>query len=321
MSTVGHLKKVAIVGATGHLGSYFVEELLKTGKHTITALTRGGNGNKIPDGVNIIEVDYSNEESVVAALLGQEFLAIVLAARAPAQTHSLIVKAAAKAGVSYIMPTTYGADISNENMIRDDMYHQGAVAKVTEIESLGLKYIAMACGFWYEWSLAAGENSFGFDINSKKVTFFDDGTTKVSVSTFRQCGRAFAALLSLPESGTSPSLSDWKNRTLFFTSFRISQRDILDSIHHTQGTSDKDWDIQSELSNKRVADGLASLRNGNPAGFVKGMYSRAFYPSADGDYEARHVISNAILELPKEDLDEVTSGVVKGVENGTFRVQ
>ncbi|KAI1277636.1 NAD(P)-binding protein [Xylaria sp. FL0933] len=320
MSTVGHLKKVAIVGATGRLGSYFVEELLKTDKHTITALTRGGNEDKIPNGVNVVEVDYSNEDSLVTALQGQEFLAIVLAARAPPQTHSFIVKAAAKAGVSYIMPTTYGADITNENMIKDDLYHQGAVAKVKEIESLGVNYIAMACGFWYEWSLAGGENTFGFDLKSKKVTLFDDGTTKISVSTFRQCGRAFAALLSLPESGTSPSLSDWKNKTLFFTSFRVSQRDILDSIHRSQGTSDKDWDIQSETTKKRVADGLVSLQKGDRAGFVKGMYSRAFYPSADGDYEARHLIANAILGLPKEDLDKVTSGVVKGVENGTFSV-
>ncbi|KAI0976274.1 NAD(P)-binding protein [Xylaria arbuscula] len=318
MSTIPPLKKVAIVGATGHLGSYFVEELLKTGQHTITALTRGGSEKKIPDGVNIVEVDYNNEESLVAALQGQEFLAIVLAARAPPQTHSLIVKAAAKAGVSYIMPTTYGADITNENMVRDDPYHQGAVAKVREIESLDLNHIEMACGFWYEWSLAAGENSFGFDIKSKKATFFDDGTTKISVSTFRQCGRAFATLLSLPESGATPSLSDWKNRTLYFTSFRVSQRDMLDSIHRAQGTSDKDWDIQSEPSNKRVADGFAALQKGDMSGFVKSMYSRAFYPSADADFEARHLISNEILRLPKEDLNEITSGVVSKVQHGTY---
>lgn len=280
-------------------------------------MTRGGGGKKIPDGVKVIEVDYSNESSLVAALQGQQFLAIVLAASSPPQTHSIIVEAAAKAGVSYIMPTTYGADITNENLVKDDAYHQGALAKIKEIESLGLNYIAMACGFWYEWSLAHGENSFGIDIKSKKVTLFDDGTTKLSVSTFLQCGRAFAALLSLPESGGTPSLSDWKNKPLRLTSFRVNQRDMLASIQRSQGTSDEDWQIRSESSEKRVADGLASLRGGEFAGFVKAMYSRALYPSGDGDYELRHGISNEVLGLPKEDLDEITKGVVEKIENGT----
>ncbi|KAJ3564390.1 hypothetical protein NPX13_g7862 [Xylaria arbuscula] len=312
------MKNVAIIGATGHLGRYFVEELLKTGQHTITALTRGGgSGHKLPVGVNIVEVDYASEESLVAALQGQEFLAIVLSASATSETHSLIVKAAAKAGVSYIMPTTYGADTTNANLVRDEPYHQGAVAKVKEIESFGLNYITMACGFWYEWSLALGENAFGIDIKARKATLFDDGNTKLSVSTFRQCGRAFASLLSLPESGATPSLSDWKNQPLRFNSFRVSQRDMLDSVQRAQGTNDKDWVIQSEPSNKRVMDGFAALQQGDRLGFVKAMYSRAFYPSADADLEEKYS-SNDVLRLPEENLDEITSGVVKGMEDGTF---
>ncbi|KAI0512602.1 NAD(P)-binding protein [Xylaria bambusicola] len=318
MSTIGHLKKIAIVGATGRLGRYFVDELLKTGQHTITALTRGNSRDKLPADVNIAQVDYSSEESLVAALQGQEFLAIVLAASAPPNTHSFIVKAAAKAGVSYIMPTTYGADVANENMVRDEPYHQGALAKVKEIESLGLNHITMCCGFWYEWSLALGENAFGIDIKSKKAILFDYGATKLSVSTFRQCGRAFAALLSLPESGATPSLSDFKNKPFRFNSFCVSQRDMLDSVQRAQGTNDRDWDIKSEPSSKRVADGFTEMRQGNRLGFVKAMYSRAFYPSADADYEARHSTSNEILGLPQESLDDTTGELVKGLEDGTF---
>ncbi|KAI3316855.1 NAD(P)-binding protein [Xylariaceae sp. AK1471] len=324
MPLANHLEKIAIVGqvpsnerqATGHLGSHFVTELLKTGKHTITALTRGGSKGKIPDGVKVVEVDYSDEAALVAALQGQQFLAVVLAATAPPETHSRIVNAAVKAGVSYIMPTAYGADITNKNMVNDDLYHKGVVAKVEEIERLGVSHIVMACGFWYEWSLALGENFFGIDIKTKKATLFDDATTKISVSTMPQCGRAFAALLSLPESGATPSLSDWKNKPFRFASFRVSQRDILDSVNRAQGTTDKDWDIKYEPSSERVADGLSALQKGDRMGFVKAMYSRAFYPSADADYEARHEIANKILGLPREDLDETTKSVVEGVESG-----
>jgi len=252
---------------------------------------------------------------MTAALKGQQFLAIILSAAAPPETHSQVVKAAAKAGVSYIMPTAYGADITNENLVRDDLYHRGVVAKVREIESLGLNHIVMSCGFWYEWSLALGENAFGIDIRNKKATLFDDGTTYISSSTLSQCGRAFAALLSLPESSATPSLSDWKNKPLYTASFRVNQRDILDSIHRVQGTTDKDWDIRYEPSAKRVADGCMAMRKGDYTGFAKAMYSRAFYPAADADFESRHGLANEVLGLPKEDLDEVTKAAIEAVED------
>ena len=212
------------------------------------------------------------------------------------------------------MPTTYGADITNENLVRDDMYHQGAVQKVKEIEDLGLNYICMTCGFWYGFSLAGGEATLGIDIKKKKATFFDDGTTKLNVSTFEQCGRALAALLSLPESGATPSVSDWKNKQWRFASFLLSQREILDAVQRVQGTSDANWEIAHEPSSKRYADGLAELQKGDFVGYIKAMYSRAFFPSADADYESTHGTSNAVLGLPKEDLDEVTKQAVDKIE-------
>ncbi|KAF7563933.1 hypothetical protein G7046_g202 [Stylonectria norvegica] len=286
MPSLGHVKNVAIVGGTGRLGNYFVEELVKAGKHAITVLTRGVGKGIFPDTVKLVgHLDYSDEEALVAALQGQEFLVIVLGALALPETHTQIVKAAAKAGVPYIMPTAYGADITNLNLVKDDLYHQGVVAKAKEIESLGIHHIIMACGFWYEWSVALGENYFGIDIKAKRATFFDEGTTLISVSTMRQCGRALVALLSLPVSGTTPSLGDWNNKPLRFTSFRINQRAILDSIHRVQGTTDADWHIEYEPSEKRVTDGFVAMQKGDMSGFAKAMYSRAFYPSADGDYE------------------------------------
>lgn len=204
--------------ATGNIGQVLVSALLKTGKHTITALTRAGSKGTLPDGVKSVQVDYDNEESLVGALRGQDFLIITLAVRAPPDLHSKIVKAAAAAGVRYIMPNIYGADIRNPVQMSDAL-GVAAKAQLDEIESLGLSYVTLACGTWYEWSLALGDQWFGFQIKDRKVTFYDDGKTTVNVSTWDLCGRAVAALLSLPESGASPCLSDWKNEPLYIRSF------------------------------------------------------------------------------------------------------
>lgn len=44
------------------------EALLKTGKHTITAITRVDSQNKLPEGVISKKVDYNKPESLVEAL-------------------------------------------------------------------------------------------------------------------------------------------------------------------------------------------------------------------------------------------------------------
>ena len=49
-----------------------LEEMLKNGKHKITAITRAGSTNKIVEGVHIKKVDYNDQSSLVEALEGQE---------------------------------------------------------------------------------------------------------------------------------------------------------------------------------------------------------------------------------------------------------
>lgn len=161
-----------------------------------------------------------------------------------------------------------------------------------------------------------GEQWYGFNIKDRKVTFFDDGETKINTSTWIQCGTALAALLSLPVDGASPSLSDFKNKPFYISSFLISQRDMLDSLNRVLGTTDSDWDIKYEASAKRVQDGQAEFAAGDRAGFAKMMYSRVFFPNGGGNFEATQTLANGVLGLPKEDLDEATARSVAMVESG-----
>ena len=288
-----------------------MDALLKTGKHTITALTRVGSKGEFPEGVKVVEVDYDNEESIVAALKDQQFLAITLSVRAPPNTHSNIVKAAIKAGVKYIMPNAYGGDLFNP-LLADEPYAKANVGKIREITELGGDYIMMVCGFWYEWSLALGEYWYGIDIRNKKVVFYDDGKTKIKSSTWEQCGRAFAALLSLPESGASPSVADFKNKTVGLESFEVSQRDMLDSLHRVLGDTDADWTITYEPTAERYAAGLARFQKGEMTGFAQALYARGFYNDGTG----LHSTSNDVLGLHLEDLDTCTKNAVEMVKSG-----
>ncbi|KAH1601526.1 hypothetical protein KXX44_004092 [Aspergillus fumigatus] len=286
------IERVAIVGAGGTVGSHIVAALLKTGKHTVTALTRKNSSNRLPEGVLVARVDYDHEATIVDALKGQQFLIITIAHTAPRDTHSKLVQAAAKAGVPYIMPNGYAGDIDHIKLGEDTLLGPVAKANRDEIEGLGMQWITVCCGFWYDYSLAGGESRFGFNFGKRSLTIYDDGNTKISTSTLSQVGRALAKVLSLnelpeDENDKSLTLSTFLNKGLYLESFVVSQNDMFESVKRVTGTSDADWTITHEDTKKRYEDGLALVKRGNMAGFSNLLYARAFYPDDRGEFSAK----------------------------------
>ncbi|KAI5464833.1 hypothetical protein BGZ63DRAFT_350598 [Mariannaea sp. PMI_226] len=314
------IERVAIVGAGGSVGKHLAASLIKTGKHTVTAISREGSTSSIPDGVKVVNVDYDNEDSLVNALKGQQFLAISMSVRAPPDTQEKIVRAAAKAGVKWIMPNAYGTDVANTTLTVENFTR--ADAGIHAIQKVGYSsWIAMVCGFWYEFSTAQPPEWYGFDIAKKTATFYDDGKTRINTSTWIQCGEALAGLLSLKElpddeNDQSPNVSQWKNKPLYISSFRINQREMLDSIQRVTGTTDKDWTIDYEDSKDRWVRGKARMQSGDRLGHAMAMYARTFFPNGDGDFETKYGLANDVLSLPKEDLDEASKRAVAMVEGG-----
>lgn len=77
-----HIEKVAIVGVCwpiqivnpisllrlqqvgGSVGKYVVDELVKTGKYKVSAITRDDSTSKVPAGVEVKKVNYDNQDSL-----------------------------------------------------------------------------------------------------------------------------------------------------------------------------------------------------------------------------------------------------------------
>lgn len=298
------------------MGSYFTKHLLATGKHTITALTRTGSTAQLPSAVRRAEINYDDEATLVAALQGQDFLAITLAPGAAPDTELKLIRAAAAAGVPYVMPNAYGPDPVNESMMTDIVIGQPFFAARAEIERLGAsRWIALACGFWYEWSLCGdnGADCFGCGVGAgrRTMTLFDDGEEKITTSTWDQCGRALAALLSLPvypedeRDAAAATVDRWGDAVVYVSSFRVSQRDMFASVLRVTGTTEADWAIERVPSEKRFREGKEKMAKGVRSGFAEQMYTRIFFPTGEGDH-TRHGLANEALGLPVEDIDEAT---------------
>jgi uncharacterized protein YbjT (DUF2867 family) len=293
------------------MGSHILQSLLSSPKkHSITILTRPDSSSTFPTGTKVLKVDYSSPSSITSALQSIDFLIITLAATAPTDLHPRIVNAAAAAGVKYIMPNYFGYALSSSTSNRSpDPILDSFERSVTDVRSAGLKFIALACGFWYEWSLGIGPQWFGFDIAGRKVTFYDDGNTKINTSTWGLCGDAVAAILEGDVEG-------WADRAVHVSSFLVSQRDMLDSLHRVLGTRDGDWEIGFQGTQERYEEGMREVQEGNRLGFAKAMYAKTFYKDGRGDFETELGLDNGKLGLKGEALDEATRRTVKLVEKG-----
>ena len=222
------------------------------------------------------------------------------------------------------MPNGHAGDIEDVKFGEDTLMGPAAKANRDEIERLGMQWITVCCGFWYEYSLAGGAARFGFDIDGRALTMYDDGNTKNSTSTLSHVGTAVARVLSLkklPEDGNDKSLtlSAFLNKAVYIKSFVVSQNDIFDSVKRVTGTSDADWTVTHEATKKRYEDGLAQVKGGNMAGLSKMLYARGFHPDNPSNLSAK--AQNELLGLPIEDLDESTRVGVDMVKDLQLRTE
>ncbi|KUI67796.1 hypothetical protein VM1G_03534 [Cytospora mali] len=317
------IERVAIVGAGGKIGSVITEHLLKTGKHTVTAITRPSSKSRVPEGVKIARADYSDPDNAALqeALQGQQALIVTMAVTAPRDAINKLIRAAAKAGVPYVLPNWFGHDPANKALCDDSFLGPMRDDIQATIESLdgATSSILLACNFWYEFSLGGGTDRFGFDFQKRSFVVFDQGDLAINTSTWPQCGRAVASLLSLKEfpedeADKSPTLSQFQNGTVYISSFRLSQRDMFESVKRVTGTTEADWKVIHESSEQRYKDCRAAVEKGNFAQFTKMLYSRMFY--SQGNIEYPRSIDNKLLGLPVEVLDEATAVGVRMGENG-----
>ena len=290
----------------------------------MTGIARLSSTSKFPKGVHVVHVEYTsdNDTALVEALRGQQALIITMSVSAPRNTTSKLIRAAAKAGVPYVLPNWFGHDPANDALCNDSMLTPMRDSVCSEIESLGVSsYLLLACGFWYEFSLGGGPDRYGFNFQKRSLVLFDDGDVKINTSTWPQCGRAISNLLSLKdipddEKDKSPALSQFRNSPIYISSFRLSQRDMFESVKRVTATTDADWTITHESTEQRWKEGQAELKKGNWHAYTKMLYSRMFFPTGDGDHQSSRGLHNDVLALPVEDLDECTAIGVRMGENG-----
>jgi uncharacterized protein YbjT (DUF2867 family) len=307
-------RKIAMVGATGTVGSVTLSALLETNIHTITAITRNESDATFPSGVNVNKGDYKDHAFLVSALKGKDVLIMQLNMFPQAMDSQIgLIEAAAEAGVRWVLPTEFGSDINSS--LAQEFPMMSMKKKYRDlIEEKGMNWIAIVNNPWFDWSLKQG--MWNVDIPGKKAILQNVGDAKFNTSTLSQVGRGVASLLSLPDE----KLNGYKNSPIYLRSFLISQREILDSAIRATGTKESDWDVRTQDPEVTIQAARDAVAAGNPMAFVGEFYTAHMQQGRGGNYEEKAAKDAAVLGMEEENLDEVVKRVVKELETDNLNL-
>jgi len=300
-------RNIALVGASGSLGSQTVEALLAYSIHTITVISRAGSTATFPSGVNVRRGPYDEEEFLLTALKGQDVL-ILQVGFMGLDSQIPLINAAAKAGVPWVIPCEFASDNKHEKLNQEINMMNMKKKYRDRIEQLDVSsWIGIVNNPWFDWSFKKGY--WGIDVKERKARLFDDGAVKINTTTLPKVGQSLAALVSLADS----KLARFKNEFVYFSSFHVSQREILDSVIHATGTHDSDWVIESEPAAEAAEAAKDAIRKGNGMKNVDLLFATLFRDGYGGDYEAKGTV-NEMLGLEQENFDDVVKELVREVE-------
>jgi uncharacterized protein YbjT (DUF2867 family) len=149
---VSHIKNVALVGASGNLGSLVLKSLLEAQRFNITIITRSDSTSKFPSDASITvkQGSYDSPEFLKSAFAGVEALVLALHRDAVPDTEIKLIEAATAVGVNWIFPTEFGSDTANEDLVNAVPVFPPKIAPRVKIQELGSKWIGIVTNPWFE---------------------------------------------------------------------------------------------------------------------------------------------------------------------------
>lgn len=207
--------KVAVAGATGNLGPVVVAKLAEAGFH-VTVLSRSGTFDSVQSRVKVTKVDYHSQESVIAALQGQD----VLVSNLPNHgDQPKLIDAAIAAGVKRFIPSEFGSNVYGNDKTAALPVFQGKKVTQDYLKKMSseISWTVIINGALLDWGIMVG-----FLVNARggPSREFDDGEAIRSMTTRADVGSAIVGVLNNPETT--------HNRAVYVQSASTSQHKLRD---------------------------------------------------------------------------------------------
>ena len=295
------MQKVAILGASGSLGSAVLNALLAT-DFTVTALRRASSKAQFEDcpNLSILTIPDSILEcptaDLVQLLSGQDALVIAIAGRQVREQIKL-ADASAIAGVQRIIPADFGSCDSDDQATLDILPLFAGKTKVrAHLQELAdrpdskLSWTSIIGGHFFDYGLKGG--LLRFDVQGRKVEFLDGGDTKFAATNLDRLGLAVVRALQRAQ--------ETKNRILYVQSVCVSPKQILASLK--RATGEENWSVSDRRAKDVIERARAKADQGDADAAEEIVSAWGLVAS---NWEKTEKLSNAVLGLEDEELDGI----------------
>lgn len=272
--------------------------LERSPRYQLTVLVRRGNTSAVQQNCQVIEVDYSSDDSLRQALKGQDVLVSALGKMALGMQEKLI-DAAVAAGVRRIIPSEFGGNLSNPKIRNFPTYRPKVLIEEQLMQYHELQrtsYTFIYCNCLLDWGLSSAGRML-LDPGERSIRLYDGGDIKFSTTTMLTVAKAVVAVLD--------HYSETANRSIFIHDVVTTQNQLLTMAREvTTGDGGKEWDVVPVETAQVEADAYEALKlNPKDPKIFYGFAVRGAF--GDGYGGLFQKTDNELLGLREMDLEEV----------------
>lgn len=237
--------------ASGGLGSHILKALLQA-NFEVTVLARSQPSTPYDTGVKVIEVEFTSEESLTAALAGQD---AVVSAVGPTviDGQKVLIDAAVASGVKRFIPSDFGSCTTNAELKTLPIYsHMASIQQYLDDKAKlsTLSYTILASGAFLEYIF---KTPTLLDFKNHTATLIDDGNNRLSTTRMAQLGTAVAGILSHP--------NETNNRTVHVSQVIVTQNKLLEIARKLK--PETEWKVNTTQSSVLLQDSLKGFAAGD----------------------------------------------------------
>ncbi|KAK0630443.1 hypothetical protein B0T17DRAFT_220991 [Bombardia bombarda] len=294
------IKTVAVLGGSGNLGPFIVQELVSAG-FAVTGITRESSTNstpKYPDGLPIKSIDFTSFDALKEVFDGQDAVVSIVGSPGIA-AQKTAVDAAVAAGVKRFIPSEFGINTRKHRDTPIGKIVGGKVAIVDYLqekaaENEGFTWTGLSTGLFFDKALPFAYT--GINLKEKTAHIVDSGNEKWQASQRTHIGKAVVGILNHPD--------ETANKYLTTASFNPSSNEIIAIVEELTGSKIA---VTRQKSAERQQIGLDKLAQGDYSAFLDFL---TVLNQADGAGNAvtGEDSANGVLGLQSEDLREVLKG-------------
>ncbi|RAH75388.1 aromatic alcohol reductase [Aspergillus aculeatinus CBS 121060] len=303
MATV---RKVAIIGATGTLGSRIASALAAAG-HEVTALQRPESNKAGPEGLRTVKVDYHNQAELIATFTGQD---VVISAVPFPQltTEKPIIDACIAAGIKRFIPSEFTTMLESPlattlPVAREKVLIRQYLTSALPHAAGPTTWTSVNNGAFFDMALQYGV--LGPNPITGKAVFHDGGDKPIAVSLLADIA---AAVVRLLEDGSFEAAA---NQPVYICSAAVTERQLTRLVAEVLGT---DFGASEEVSVKElIAESDRKLMQGDQS-VVVNYYFQMMYGDGyrGGDFmEFNWNERLGLRVMGEEELKEAIRGILR----------